>query len=149
VLRDSVCTAVGIVCAIHRLACQAPSEASLREVARPWHAALQGALEAARAIWDDTPVARYLDRADGPVHLDHSPTPPITRVIGSCYHDLALKVAGGLDAAIEEGTLVEPWLSQMRFFTAAGDDVGQHIEGLTAFVRSECVKGIREWRAEG
>src|SRR5260370_184644 len=89
-LRDLVCVAVQITSSLYQDALSASAEESLAslcsDVLEPLHQAIFDAQE----IWFETPIARYLDRQEGPVNLSRLGQGV---VIGSCYHDLALAVA--------------------------------------------------------
>jgi hypothetical protein len=148
-LRDCTCDAANLVIEAHRWARLASSGQSMADIAQEPRCALYQAIVEAQAIWFDTPAARYLDRPEGPVNLDHLEGQTVGRVSGSCHHDLALSLAVGLLRWIEESLPAADYVAAMRYYTAAGDHVGQHLAGLVAQVRCECQRGIARWKAEG
>jgi hypothetical protein len=147
-LRDSVCIALDYVGEAHRLASGTAEGESLTTVAGELIEPLGQAIAEAQALWFSTPIARYLDRAEGPVYLDNSEGRVTGRVSGSCYHDLALGVAVGLLRWIEAAVPASDYVSLMRFETAAGNLVGQHLAGLKPEVRCESRNGIARLRAD-
>src|SRR5262249_37688452 len=133
---------------LHGLALGAPPGQSLADMGQDWHAQLRQAIVEAQAIWFDTPIARYLDRSEGPVYLDHQAARTIPRVSGSCNHDLALALAVGVLCWFEKSLPASDYVPRMRFYTAAGDRVNEHLAGLFALVRCECQQGIARLRAK-
>jgi hypothetical protein len=146
--RDHVCEALRLVIEILRQGLTAAAGETLASVGREYHDSLVRAVVAAKAFWFDSPVARFLDRPDGPVHLDRQAARTLARVSGSCSHDLALGVAVGLLLWIEEARPATAYVRSMRFYTAAGDNVAQHLASLLSDVRCECQRGVARWREE-
>jgi hypothetical protein len=114
------------------------------ELAEPLHRAVVEA----QAIWFETPAARYLERPEGPVFLSRNGDQSGLRVSGSCYHDLALAVAVGTLQEIGQDSPVSDYTGTVRFATAAGDFVTQHLMSLLPRVRCECRQGIERWRTQ-
>jgi hypothetical protein len=145
-LRDRVIDALAIVCEIYRRAQTAPREEPLAnhvgELANP----LNQAIVEAQAIWFDTPIADYLERA-APVYLDREGRQTAQGISGSCYHDLALAVASGTLQAIGQGSRVMDYTGKLRGATAAGNFVAGHLASLIPQVRCECQEGIARWSA--
>jgi hypothetical protein len=147
-LRDCICNALHHVIEVHRRAKTAPEGAILSNIAHEHFPGLGVAVLEAQAIWYETPIARYLDRPQGPVYLDRKENWATRRVSGSCHHDLALKVACGLLRWIDESIPAKEYVSMMRFYTVAGDHVGQHLDDQCSLVRCECQEGIARWKAQ-
>jgi hypothetical protein len=145
-LRDRVCEAIQLVRNIHRQAAVAPATSSLADAGEGLQGPLEEAVRAAQDIWFDTPVSRYLDRAQGPVYLDHLEQRP-TRVSGSCWHDLALAVAVGALDAMQAGEPASRYVAKLRDLTAAGDQVSQRLASLVSQVRCESREGAERWEA--
>jgi hypothetical protein len=149
-LRDCVCEALDIVGEVHRRALEAPPDETLRDFGFSGMLIrrLYERVCVAQAIWFDTPISRYLDRPGDPVYLDHLDSRAVGRVSGSCQHDLALRVAVGLLRGLESSQTTGDYVALMRFHTAAGGFVGQHMANLGSAVRCECQAGLARWRAE-
>src|SRR5262249_39994756 len=145
--RANVCDAIHLVVEMHRQALAAPPGESLANVGRELHEPLGRTIVAAQGFWFDTPIARFLDRPQQ-VHLDRQKGRTISRISGSCNHDLALILAVGLWRWIEEGVPAEDYVTCMRFYTFAGDYVGEHLVSLVSLVRCECQEGLARWRQE-
>jgi len=145
-LRDRIVDALAHTIEIHRQAALADRDTSMAAIAREVHKPLRDAIFDARAFWFHTPIARYLELPE-PVVLDKQKSSTAGQVTGSCYHDLGMKVAVGLDRFIAGSFLAKEYLADVRFKTAAGDNVGQHLDGLITQVRCECGNGISKWRA--
>ena len=149
-LRDQVCDALDIVVAVHREATGAKAKGkdfSLAELDANVRARLDQSLNEARVLFHNVRLARFLDRADGPVYLDNLPERS-HRVSGSSFHDLVLAVGNGLQDAIEAGMTAVEFARDLRFRTAAGENVSQHIAGLKPKVRCETMGAIQKWRDE-
>lgn len=135
--RDLVGDAIGLASAIHRAALLAPDDAVFSDVGEEHHEELHGAVFRAQGIWRETPVARYLDRSDGPVFLDRLDSNKVERISGSCNHDLALGTAAALWQWIERSLPVREYTDTMRFLSAAGDFVSDRLMGLVP-LRASC-----------
>src|SRR5262249_17842403 len=95
-LRDCVVAAIAIIVEVHRRAEHAAEAATISTVAGDCYAPLRTAVEEAQALWLDTPMAGFLD-APAPVYLDKQfAADAICRLGGSCWHDLAIKIAAAL-----------------------------------------------------
>jgi hypothetical protein len=147
-LRDRVAEALNLVCVIHEQALAASPDERLANVAGANHGLLRQAIVEAQAIWNNTPIARFLDRPEGPVYLNPEGRQRLGEASGSCYHDLALGVAVCTLKGILDGLTARDFTRMMRFRTAAGDHVTQHISSLISHVRCECQRGIERFSAE-
>jgi hypothetical protein len=145
-LRDSVSDATHLVSAAYQRAQRAAAEQSLADVLQDLREPLCRAIQRARAIWFETPISRYLDR-DGPVHLNRHGRGN-GNVSGSCYHDLLMVTAEDLDAGIANGCSARDYVRFLRYRTAAGEDVAQHVSSFVADIRCECQSAIARWKAE-
>ena len=146
-LRDDITAAMNAAITIHEEAVQHDSPSTpLSAIRTDLHNGLFRAVDEAQAIWFDSPIRRYIDRADGPVHLDTMEARATGRVSGSSYHDLALAVTSTLCRTIQAGTQARDWTDYMRFSTAVGDGVAGRWNELLAHVRCECQTGIVQWK---
>jgi hypothetical protein len=148
-LRDMVCEAAYLVAEANRRALSGTPDQTMADVGQDLRDLLEKAVLEGQGIWFGTPISRYLDRAEGPVNLDNLEARVVGRVSGSSYHDLALSLAAGLLRWIGEALPMREYTSAMRFYTAAGDCVGEHLVRLIALVRCECQMGVARWKAEG
>jgi excisionase family DNA binding protein len=153
-LRDCVCKALEAVTAAHAAALSAPPEEILADLAANLVGSdgqldqhLFQAIAEAQAIWFDTPARRYLEREKA-VYLRSRDDRPNGLVNGSCFHDLALAVALWTWKCIEAETSTRDFVRELRYRTAAGDQVGQHLFSLRPLVAAECASGIEKHRLE-
>src|ERR1043166_741143 len=98
-LRDLISEAIHICCLLYQNALASPEE-NLSNLGSDLLESLHHAVFDAQEFWFDTPVSRYLDRQNEPVPLSRLKS---GMVIGSCFHDLALKVAVRVLEGIQGG----------------------------------------------
>ncbi len=144
-LRDCACEAMEIAIEIHEAARRAPRSAPLPTVRPDLHDRLFRAVDEAQPLY--AAARRYIDRADGPVHLDAWPGLRLGRVSGTSYHELVLMVTSTLWRGLQAGTPIGDWLDYTRFGTAAGDGTASRWQELLAHVGCECASGIAAWTA--
>jgi hypothetical protein len=144
-LRDLVSEAIQICSLLYHDARKASPEENLANLASNVIGPLDQAICEAQEFWYDTPISRYLDRPDGPVQLSRLGK---GAVLGSCYHDLALAVADRVLHGAQRLENARDFVRNLRFYTAAGEEVALHLASLIPQVRCECQHGVTRWLAE-
>lgn len=147
-LCDCLCEAIQIVVQVHERALSSPPETTLFEIAGNLEEPFCRSVEEAQSIWFESPIRQFLVRSTGPVFLDESETRTGTRIVASCYHDLALTVACHLFDSLEKKLTTREYTAHVRFSTGAGGLVTQRFANLKSEVRCESQAGIAKWKAE-
>src|SRR4051794_29307674 len=120
-LRDRISTGLYIACELYQKAVAAPPKALLFDIGRDFYEPILIAVLDAQALWFDTPISRYLDRMEGPVHFNPSDGQAVGRASGSCHHDLALMVLATTVRCMREPCQVGDYVSSLRVTSAVGD----------------------------
>lgn len=155
--RDLVCLCVDHVAETYNHALRVGSDEPLENPRTKAHQRFVNSLCEAQGYWFGTPISRFLDRPDGPVHLDEEPNNIQWRVSASCYHELAMGLACGVVLRIRAGHTAG-WFR--RSFSgaivartgsrliASGERVAVRLGSIKGFVRSEAAAGIKRSQSQ-
>ncbi len=109
---------------------------------------LSDAIRRGQFLFDNTPIKRFLDQYRMPVSMETLRPDGKGRSTASSYHDLAFGVACQLSESIARDLSVADYLNPLRFLTAAGDWIPDHVASIKSYVACECTEAIKTWKRE-
>jgi hypothetical protein len=111
---------------------------------------LSNAIRRFQSLLDNTPIKRFLalEQYDKPISLETLQPDAKGRCTASSYHDLAIAVACQLSESIVTDLSVADYLANLRYVTAAGDWIPDHVAKIKSFVAWESGAAIRAWQKD-